>query len=145
MTRRVWTTALAVLLTLAFIAAPAYSQNNPFPYNVTATLQSAAAATGNGLVLPTGLLGTVTMQTSGTFVGTVTYEATNDGTTFNALTCYALGGSTGASTITAAGLVRCNVAGLAGIRARVSAYTSGAITVVASGSSLPPGFAATNN
>jgi len=136
-----------LLLAGLLLAAPivATAQQNPFPYNVTATLQSAAGATGNGSLLPTGLLSIVTLQTSGTFVGTVTYEATNDGTNFSTLTCYTIGGSSGVTTATAAALVRCNVQGLAGIRARVSAYTSGAITVVASGTSAGFPFAATNN
>lgn len=137
--------ALIALAALTLAPAAAWAQASPFPVAQTTTLQNAAGATGNGTLMSTAQLAIVTIHTFGTFVGTVTYEATNDGSTFFALTCYTISGSSGVTTATAAAAVRCNVNGIAAIRGRVSAYTSGAITSVANGSSFGFPFAATNN
>lgn len=99
-------------------------------------LQSAAAATGNGAAITltdpdNGALGTLTMQVSGTFVGTVTFEGTVDGSNWIALLCTNVNAGTTATTATAVGIFRVDCSGLAQVRARVSAYTSGAITVTA--------------
>lgn len=99
-------------------------------------LQSAAAATGNGTAITTtdvnnGAYSALTMQVSGTFVGTVTFEGTVDATNWVALLCTSVTAGTTATTATAPGVVRVDCSGLAQVRARVSAYTSGAITVTA--------------
>jgi hypothetical protein len=134
---------LPLLTVLTIVLAPLAA----WPQAVVRTvmLQNAAAATGNGTALDVSTAMIATLQVSGTFVGTVTYETSQDGANWSTLTCYPLGGSTGASTATAAAYVRCNVNGLVGIRARVSAYTSGSITVNATTTSLGFPFAATNN
>ena len=101
-------------------------------------LQAAAAATGDGETLECvdgdGLtLATAVLQVAGTFVGTVTFEGSVDGSNWIAVQGTNLNSGAAASTATAAGLFRFAVAGLAALRARVSAYTSGAITVTACG------------
>lgn len=103
-------------------------------YTTYHTLQSAAAATGNGTALDfvdTSTDGAeyLTLQISGTFVGTVTFEGSVDGTNYAAVLVSNSAGSA-AATATAVGIFTADVRGLKYFRARVSAYTSGAITVV---------------
>lgn len=98
-------------------------------------MQNAAAAEGNGTVLDVttsaGGLCTLVCQVSGTFSGTITWEATVDGTNWVATGFTAMSDeSTVATTATAAGLFRKNVKGLMKVRARISTYASGNITVV---------------
>lgn len=98
-------------------------------------MQSAAAATGNGTAITVaepgeGAMEQIVCQVSGTFVGTVTFEGTVDGTNWVAIGMTSLAdNSSVATTATAPILVKCNLKGLTQVRARVSAYTSGAITV----------------
>jgi len=114
------------------------------PYSDRVTMQSAAAATGNGTVVHCGELATLGMQVTGTFVGTVSFEATLDGTNWVALECMNV--STGAKVTSVAGtsavntLVVTAVAGFAQVRARISAWTSGSITVEAFGTALAGGI-----
>jgi len=96
------------------------------------TMQSAAQATGNGtaMVLDGGR-GYATLHVSGTFVGTVTFEGTVDGTNWVAVALLDTSDmDTYATTATAAKVMLLNgVKGLSALRARISAYTSGSITV----------------
>lgn len=94
-----------------------------------ALMQNAAAATGNGTVLTVDGYSVATMQVSGTFVGTLTWEATIDQTNWIAVQATSLNDGTAATTATTTGLFRIQAFGLSQIRARVSAYTSGSITV----------------
>ena len=72
----------------------------------------------------------VGVQITGTFVGTVTFEATVDGTTWVATAMYAAATPTTiVTTATAAGLWRGTVAPFSQFRVRCSAYTSGTIVV----------------
>lgn len=95
------------------------------------TLQSAAAATGNGTPIDITGLSSIGVQVTGTFVGTITWEVTVDGTNWLGILLAPPSTGTGALTAAATGLFTGSVAGMAQFRARVSAYTSGAITVVA--------------
>jgi hypothetical protein len=111
------------------------TQNSPFPLQQTATIQAAAVATGNGSVFATGQMAAVALQVTGTYVGTVAFEGSNDNSTYVALTCFTLDSGTSVTGTSTTGLWRCNVTGLAAIRARISAYSSGSITVTANGTS----------
>lgn len=92
-------------------------------------MQSAAAATGNGTVMDVAGLAMAAFQVSGTFAGTVTFEGTVDGSNWVSLqVCNAADGSV-STTATAPGVFIAPVAGLQMVRARISAYTSGTITV----------------
>lgn len=71
----------------------------------------------------------VAIQITGTFTGTVTFEASIDGITYVALNMTPPNSVTPATTATAAGLWTGNVGGLAIVRARCSAYTDGTIVV----------------
>src|SRR5215831_12279482 len=54
------------------------------PHNIVSakdtTLQNAAVATGNGTIMSVGGLPFIAVQVTGTFVGTVTFEGTVNGT-----------------------------------------------------------------
>lgn len=98
-------------------------------------LQNAAGATGGGTPIETtggvnGACTALTMQVTGTFVGTVTFEGTVDATNWVSLLCTSVTAGSTATTATAPGVVRVDCSGLTQVRARVSAYTSGSITVI---------------
>lgn len=93
------------------------------------TMQSAAAATGNGTNL--NVLGYVSIivNITGTFVATVIFEASVDDTTFVAISAHQVGVAGNlSSTTTVAGDFRISVAGYKSVRARISAFTSGTVT-----------------
>lgn len=92
------------------------------------TFQSAAGATGNGTAFEVGGLAMVTIQVTGTFSGTVTFEGTIDGSNWVAVLARKVTDGATGTTATAAGIYQVPVSGLGQLRARVSAYTSGSIT-----------------
>jgi hypothetical protein len=94
-------------------------------------LQNNYAGTGNAngdTIAVSGYL-TATLQVSGTFSGTVIPEGSVNGSTYNTLTCYQLDGITAVTSFTGIGTWRCNITGHNILRARVSSYTSGSISV----------------
>jgi len=99
------------------------------PYSKSLTMQSAAAATGNGTVFDVSDFASLGMQISGTFVGTVTFECTVDNTNWVSLTMISPTNGAWSTTATAVGVWCASITGLRQVRARVSAYTSGSITV----------------
>lgn len=104
---------------------------------VNGTLQNAAGANGNGTVL--ALLGSASIiftVTQTGFTGTVNFECSEDGTNYDPLqvqqegTNYIATSITG-STTTATHLYEASVAGLQTVRARVSGFSAGTVTVTA--------------
>jgi hypothetical protein len=97
------------------------------------TLQDAATETGDGVEIDFDGFERLSVQISGTFSGTVTFEGSVDGTTYAAVGMQPLAGGAVATTATTAGIWVLPVAqsALATYRARVSAYSSGEITAVA--------------
>jgi hypothetical protein len=93
------------------------------------TLQSAAVATGNGTVMDVTGLSWGVAQIQGITTATITWEATIDGTNWQGLRASLLSSGTAAATATADGLYQIDLRGLTQIRARISAWTSGTITV----------------
>ena len=93
------------------------------------TFQSGATATGNGTAFEVGGLGAVGVQVEGITTATVIFEGTVDGSTWYAIRAYDRTNGTIASQATADGLWEVPTAGLKQLRARISAYTSGTITV----------------
>ena len=91
-------------------------------------LQSAATATGDGTTLPVASYDMAVLQISGTFSATVTWEATLDGSTWFTWFAFNYAGTRGA-TATATGVYMTPCRGFFGLRARISAYTSGSVTV----------------
>lgn len=103
-------------------------------------LQDAAAATANGATVMVHQYGTVGVQITGTFVGTVSFEGSNDGATWVALQAKPSDSVTLVTSATAPGLWMVLVAGVGQFRARISAFTSGAITAKAIAQSEPIGL-----
>ena len=93
------------------------------------TMQNGTTATGNGTVLDVSGMGTAICQVSGTFVGTITFEASLDNSIFGSIDVQKLSGGLISSVVTDTGFYKIPCNGVKYIRARVSAYTSGAITV----------------
>lgn len=104
-----------------------------------ATLQSAAAATGDGTAMDVKGLVEVAMQVLISNTATVTFEGTIDGTNWVAVQAKNIGTGAAASTLAASGIVVMPVGGLSFVRARISAFTSGTVTVYGAG--LPVGAA----
>ena len=105
--------------------------NNPFPttvVDVTATGTLAAAAQ-TVVISMAGGLSAATVQITGTWVGTITFEGTVNGTDWSAINGVYAGTSFPSSTITANGLVRLTPAGLASMRVHMTAFTSGSATI----------------
>lgn len=93
------------------------------------TLQSAAAATGVGQSLDTLGYTHATIQISGTFAATVTWEISADGgTTWAGVNATPAATGTKAATATAAGVYIVPCAGCDKVRANITAYTSGTVT-----------------
>lgn len=95
-------------------------------------LQDAAAATGNGTEIELAGRSSLILQLFGTFVATVTFEANIDRTNWIAVALADLNSTTRAraTTATVAGLFLLDeCGGLQKFRARVSAFTSGAVSV----------------
>ena len=94
-------------------------KGNPFnPYRLVAVLLDEAEATTTGKTLDASRIRFGSLAVSGTFVGTVQVEGTLDSTNY-----FQIGGN-----ITSPSLVQ-DLKYLTGIRAKVSAWTSGKITV----------------
>ena len=109
------------------------------PYSKSLTMQSAAAATGNGTVFDVSDFASLGLQVSGTFVGTITFEATLDRTNYVAVQVVNANDGGVVTTATAPGLFGLDVSKWTQVRARVSAFTSGTITVVGFGSTAGGG------
>jgi len=98
-------------------------------------LQNAATGTGNGTTVApidtaNGAWTWLTCQVYGITTATITWEATVDGTHWVAFGMTATSdGSTVATTATADGIFRGVVVGYNNVRARISAHTTGTITV----------------
>lgn len=117
---------LLSLICLLLLAIPAFAQLNTISAGLVAT-SSACATADSCIALPVSTLDRAgSIQLGGTFVGTVTFEASaNGGSSWAGIVGYPWGGGAAASTATATGGWTFDVAGKTNIRARMSAYTSG--------------------
>lgn len=100
------------------------------PSTQSATLGIADAA----LTLAVDDADSVALQITGTFTGTITFEASVDGTNWASVAVKASSQTTATTlvtTTTAAGVFTLNTQGLPYVRARMSAYTSGSATALA--------------
>jgi len=93
------------------------------------THQSAATANGNGTVATVTGYGSVRFRVSGAFSATVNFEASMDGTNWDPLA--AINATTGqlVTSTTSPGVFVADIVGVQAIRARVSGYSSGSVTV----------------
>ena len=123
---------LSVLLLLAFVLYGTAFGNE---YR-TVTLQDAAVATGNGTWLDVrgktsvGLHVTIATTATVTFEGTIiTPDGDISTATWYLVRCAGVADGAVVTTATASGAFQCNVTGYGFVRARVSAWTAGAVTV----------------
>lgn len=93
------------------------------------TMQNAATATGNGTSLPTNGMGVALLAVSGTFNATIIFEGQGPDGNWYAVNAVNRGTGAISTSATSPGLYEINVRGLTAIRARISAYTSGSVTV----------------
>lgn len=99
----------------------AISEGSKVKLSNTATLLSAVAATGAGDTLQIAHVDELTVQASGTFVGTIQLEGSVDGSSWGQI----------GSDITATGVLLSSQNIYKFIRGNVTAYTSGTITLKA--------------
>lgn len=92
-------------------------------------MQDSATATGNGTELNCAGHNVAVLQVTGIDGDTITWESTIDGT-WAGVRATKLSTDAAALTATTDGLYRVTVAGLRVLRARISTYGSGTITVV---------------
>lgn len=93
------------------------------------TMQNASTTTGNGTVLNVSGMGTAICHVSGTFIGTIVFEGSLNNSVFGAIDAQNITGGLITSSVTSAGFYKIPCNGIKYIRARISAYSSGAITV----------------
>jgi hypothetical protein len=110
-------------------------------FSASLTLQSAAVANGNGTNLVTNGYGGAVLHvvcsvacSGGT---TINFEASFDGTTYVAIQGTPVGGGAPVSTATTTGDFAFNISGYTDLRARISAYSAGTITVTGFATSFP--------
>lgn len=87
-------------------------------------------ATNDTVTCPAGPNAGFALDISGTFSAIVVFEGTIDGTTWTALTGFALAYGFTATQLTSASRVVIPNSGFAAVRARCSSYTSGTVNVV---------------
>lgn len=93
------------------------------------TLQNAAVAIGDGTLLAVTGYGTAVFTVIGTFAGKISFEGTVDGTNFCSIHVIQVSTGTISNQAQTPGIYRTSCAGITQIRARISEYTSGSITV----------------
>lgn len=121
---------IGLIVVLVLAAAPAWALEE---FKPLATLQDAAVATGNGTALDVALYNSVGLEVTIATTATVTFEGTVDGSTWASTVCTATSNTSATlvTSSTATGTYQCGVAGLSKFRARISSWTSGAVTVKA--------------
>jgi hypothetical protein len=104
---------------------------DPFSQSAT-TMQNAAAATGNGTSLDLYGKATAILEITGSFSAAVTFEASVDGgSTWHVVNYSVLAGTglPGITPTTTTGLFAIPCAGIGLLRARISSYSTGNVTV----------------
>lgn len=141
-----------LLVGMLLVTVPVSAQNPVSLYSTvptTATLQSSATANGNGTALSTNGMSVagLTVNCASCSGGTiVNFEASEDGTNYSAVWALQQGTNTLALTTTASGLTYWTVpvTGTQLLRARISAYSAGTVTVTGRSVPMAGVFAVTN-
>jgi len=95
------------------------------------TMQDAASATGNGTEFKVLGFQYLSIDVTGTFVGTLDFEKSYNGKKWLPLTCWTrTTAAVGSTSTTAVGDFSCDIAGIHSVRTPVSAFTSGSITSI---------------
>lgn len=125
------------LLVLLFAVTGAQAQNLVASGSLTAAAASCVQS-GTGctiLAISSGSTGSAVVNLAGTWAATSQFEASADsGTTWVAINGTPIAGSTAVTNSTANGTWGFNVGGLTHIRVRLSAFTSGSVSVTITGS-----------
>jgi len=103
---------------------------SPLPPSVS---QGTIAALNGSIVMGIQFAGTLAVQVTGTFVGTLTFQVCNDGSTWQSVTLTPEAGGSAVSTATAPGLWAGNVAGFVYFQVIATAWTSGSAVVTING------------
>ena len=105
----------------------------------TGTLQSAAVAVGNGTILDVTGMSAVIFTVNIVTTATVVFEGTQDGVNYAAINAVQLGTTTILSSVSTAGITlwETPVGGLINIRARISVWAAGAVSVTATATAAP--------
>ena len=121
---------LALALVFALVAGPSLAQQVTSK-DLTST--TCSGSSGSGCVVQNvGNLTSSAIQLTGTWVATIQFEGSVDGTNYQALLAKASETGTGVTSATANGIWGVPVSGLRYVRVRASAYTSGTVHVVIS-------------
>jgi hypothetical protein len=118
------------LLMALLMVAPTYAELEETKADI---LQNAAVATGDGTAIEVSRYTSIALQVTIADTATVTFEATQNGTTWASAVCTSSASTSAAlvTSATATGLYQCPVAGFSQFRARISSWTGGAVTVTA--------------
>jgi hypothetical protein len=100
-----------------------------FPF----AFQSAATADGPGVANDVGALGTVVFVVTGSFSATVNFEATADDSRWDPIEVTSISTGASSTTATSPGTYWAPVPALSQVRARISNYASGTLTVTGRG------------
>jgi hypothetical protein len=106
------------------------SSTNPMPVvQPDSTASGALTAAAQTVVLALSGNSATSVQISGTWVGTITFEASNDGTVWNAINGVFSASSSPKPTATVNGLYRLTPAGVQQIRVIMTSFTSGSAAI----------------
>jgi hypothetical protein len=136
-------TALLALETGGNLATLVTNTNKIPAGSVSGTLQLSQASAANGSTLNVlGMASATFTVTMAAFSGSVVFEGSGDGTTFQSISCNQQGTSffstlTNGATTTSTVLYTCSVASLQLIRAHVASATAGSVTVTAEAVPIP--------
>ncbi len=92
-------------------------------------LQNAATADGNGTPMPVDRYTTLALDISIAGTATVNFEGSVLGSAVTAITCTSTADATAVQSVTATGMVQCNIAGFKAVRARISGCAGCTVTV----------------
>lgn len=93
------------------------------------TAQGTIAALNDAVVMPTLNVGTVGFQLTGTWSGTVSFEGSIDGQNWIAVDADPVPSGAAVTSASANGIFQIPCSGVTQVRARLSAVTSGGVTV----------------
>jgi hypothetical protein len=128
---------LLIVLAVLLCAEPAYAQNpnvlTPSPQTLTTQSSGVTDCTRNTTCAfwDIGQQRSASIQVSGTFSGTMTFEATSDGSNWNTVTLTKLSDASAVTTATAAGQYSIVNSGIWLIRARATTWASGTANLTA--------------
>lgn len=110
------------------------SITNPLPLQTDLTASGNITALSGSLVMALKSTSALSFQITGTFVATLTFQGSNDGTNWFNINAVSSSTSSPQATTTVIGLYRATPAGLSQVRVIATSYTSGTASVIIIGS-----------